>query len=319
MDPRDRFLSGAVRFGLVVDLGDGVADSREVDARDRFLSGAVRFGLGVDLGDAVADSREVDARDRFLAGAVRLGLGLEDALSGFRSDERVVFSTAALERAVWFLLSPPLASKLRTRFNRSILSLLRLCLLLATVSLEVTSPTSARGRGGAAVDSEFLRLLRGSRVNDLADSPSATLASGARCWRPFRLCELRAGRREGGVVSPATLSAGSLRWLAGALSSEGWLDSGVGVFGPFSVSVGLLGVSVVAMSSRAPRRRRGLTAAVWSVVSAGVAVRSGRVRPGCPRRRPLGVLRLLAVCPFVGRLERPSASSSRRRLASALF
>ena len=151
--------------------------------RDRFLSGAMRLGLGLDPGDAVAEPREVEARDRFLPGAVRFGLvvELEDAVADSRSDERVVSFTAALERAVRSLLARSLASTLSTLFNRSVLSLLRLCLLFASLSLEVTRPTSARGRGGAGVDSEFLRLLRGSRVSDLADSPSVARVSEAVC------------------------------------------------------------------------------------------------------------------------------------------
>ena len=179
----DRVLVGAFRLGLGVDPGDAVAEPREVDARDRFLSGAVRFGLGVDPGDAVAEPREADARDWFLSGAVRFGLGveLEGAVADSRRDERVVSSTAALERAVRSLLARSLASTLSTLFNRSVLSLLRLCLLFASLSLEVTRPTSARGRGGAGVDSEFLRLLRGSRVSDLADSPSVARVSEAVC------------------------------------------------------------------------------------------------------------------------------------------
>ena len=176
----DRVLVGVVRLGLAVDRWGAV---RDVDARDRFLSGVVRLGLGVDPGDAVAELREADARDRFLSGAVRFGLGVEfeGAVADSRPDERVALSTAALEGAVRFLFSPPLASTRSTLFNRSVLSLLRLCLLFASLSLEVTRPTSARGRGGAGVDSEFLRLLRGSRVSDLADSPSVARVSEAVC------------------------------------------------------------------------------------------------------------------------------------------
>ena len=144
----DRVLVGVVRLGLAVDRWGAV---RGVDPRDRFLSGVVRLGLGVDPGDAVAEPREADARDRFLSGAVRFGLGVEfeGAVADSRPDERVALSTAALEGAVRFLFSPPLASTRSTLFNRSVLSLLRLCLLFASLSLEVTRPTSARGRGGA--------------------------------------------------------------------------------------------------------------------------------------------------------------------------
>ena len=127
----DRVLVGVVRLGLAVDRWGAV---RDVDARDRFLSGVVRLGLGVDPGDAVAEPRDVEARDRFLPGAVRFGLVVEfeDAVAGSRSDERVVSSTAALERAVRSLLARSLASTLSTLFNRSVLSLLRLCLLFAS-------------------------------------------------------------------------------------------------------------------------------------------------------------------------------------------
>ena len=132
---------------------------------------------------AVAEAREVARCERFRCGAVRLGLAVDpgDAVAESRPDERVVSSPAALERAVRFLLSPPLASTLRTLFNRLALSLLRLCLLLASLSLEVTRPTSARGRGGGEVDSEFLRFWRGSRVSDLADSPFVVVVSGDVC------------------------------------------------------------------------------------------------------------------------------------------
>ena len=176
VDGCERLRRGAVRLG--VDRCGAVAEAREVDGCERLRCGAVR--LGVDRCGAVAEAREVE---RFRCGAFRLGLAVDlgDAVADSRPEGRVVSSTAALERAVRFLFSPPLASILSTLFNRSALSLLRLCLLLASLSLEVTRPTSARGCAGGAVDSAFLRFRRGSRVSDLADSPFVVVVSGDVC------------------------------------------------------------------------------------------------------------------------------------------